>query len=99
MEIIFTDQSLKSLTEILDFIRDSVSAERVDEIKNKIINKTDILLINPHVGQKEPNLEHLKAGHRRLIEGNYKIIYRIAENIIYITDIFDSRKDPEKMHP
>jgi plasmid stabilization system protein ParE len=99
MEVIFTDQSLKSLTEILDFIRDSVSEEKVDEIKNKIINKTDILLTNPHAGQKELNLEHLGTGHRRLIERNYKIVYRIEGNIIYITDIFDSRQNPEKMKP
>jgi len=33
----------------------------------------------------------------RLIESHYKIIYRVTEEFIYITDIFDSRQDPDKM--
>lgn len=35
--------------------------------------------------------------HRRIIEGHYKIIYRVEGQAIYITDIFDSRQDPNKM--
>lgn len=42
-------------------------------------------------------LEHLGLGHRRLIESHYKIIYRVVGEYIYVTDIFDSRQDPEKM--
>ncbi len=51
----------------------------------------------PKMGQIEENLESLGLGHRYLIEGNYKIIYRIQGKIISITDIFDTRQDPEKM--
>jgi len=35
--------------------------------------------------------------YRRLVEGHYKIIYRIEDEYIYITDIFDSCQDPDKM--
>jgi hypothetical protein len=37
------------------------------------------------------------AGHRRLVESHYKIIYRVVGEYIYVTDIFDSRQDPDKM--
>jgi hypothetical protein len=49
------------------------------------------------MGQKEKYLEHLGQSHRRIIEGHYKIIYRIEEEVIYITDIFDTRQDRTKM--
>jgi hypothetical protein len=39
----------------------------------------------------------MNLGHRYLVEGNFKIIYRIVDDIIWVTDIFDSRQDPEKM--
>ena len=42
-------------------------------------------------------LEHLGKSHRRIIEGNYKIIYRVEGENIYITDIFDSRQNSDKM--
>jgi len=31
-------------------------------------------------------LAKLQKGHRRIIEGNFKIIYRIEDEVIYITD-------------
>jgi hypothetical protein len=42
-------------------------------------------------------LEHLGAGHRRVIVGPFKIIYRLTANAVYVTDIFDSRRDPKRM--
>lgn len=46
------------------------------------------------MGQEEERLKKLELGHRYLVEGNYKIIYYIKGKIVYITDIFDCRKDP-----
>jgi len=31
------------------------------------------------------------------VSGSYKIIYRIIDDLIFVSDIFDSRQDPEKM--
>jgi plasmid stabilization system protein ParE len=61
--------------------------------------KADALLNNPNTGQREEYLEHLGQSHRRVIEGNYKIIYRQEGETIFITDIFDSRQDPAKLNP
>ncbi len=52
---------------------------------------------SPHKGQYEPYLSKLKQGHRRLVEGNFKIVYRVEGNTIYIVDFFDSRDDHNKM--
>ncbi len=35
--------------------------------------------------------------YRRLIEGNYKILYTITDNEVFINKVFDCRFDPEKL--
>ena len=97
MKIQYTEQSLVSLQESLEFISKEVSLEKLIEIRDQILNSTDILIKHPKLGKKEEYLEHLKFGHRRIIEGHYKVIYRVEKKIIYITDIFDTRQEPNKM--
>jgi len=97
MKLVYTEQSLVSLEEALNFIAHKVSYEKLIEIRNEILDAADTLLLQPFQGQTEPYLEHLNLGHRRLIVSHYKIIYRVTAEAIYITDIFDSRQDPAKM--
>lgn len=91
------EQALTSLQEVIDFLAGQISAAKLKEISDKILNTADLLKENPWLGQKEPYLEHLSLEHRRLVAGNYKIIYRIVGKIIYVTDIFDARQSPDKM--
>ena len=42
-------------------------------------------------------MNQLEEGHRFIIRGNYKIIYKIQNKKIFITDIFDTRQDPESI--
>ena len=41
-------------------------------------------------------LEKLNEGHRYLVEGNYKIIYKIVYSTVFITGVFDTRQEPNK---
>jgi len=97
MKLVYTEQALISLEELLEFIATKVSHEKIIEIRDQILDRADTLLLQPLKGQKEPFLEHLGLGHRRLVESHYKIIYRVVGDYIYVTDIFDSRQDPDKM--
>lgn len=97
MKIIFTEQALYSHEEVLNFLAPKVTQEKLIEIRDEILDATDNLVLQPYIGSREPFLEHLGLGHRRLIVSHYKIIYRVKGEYIYITDIFDSRQDPDKM--
>ncbi len=97
MKLIYTEQSLVSLEEALNFIAPKITHEKLIEIRDEILDAADTLLLQPLQGQREPFLEHLDLGHRRLVVSHYKIIYRVSGDYIYITDIFDSRQDPDKM--
>jgi hypothetical protein len=82
---------------MLEFISIEVSHEKLMEIRKGFLDKADTLPFQPLIGQKEPFLDHLGLGHRRLIEGHCKIIYKVEGEYVYITDIFDSRQDPDMM--
>lgn len=53
MKLIYTDQAITSLQECLDFFPPEVPAEKVNEIRDKILAKVDKLVTNPYVGQRE----------------------------------------------
>lgn len=97
MKLVYTEQVLAGLEETLDFIAKNVSYAKVIETRDRILDKADTLIKQPWIGQKEMVLEHLGLNHRRLIEGHCKIVYRVVSETIYITDIFDSRQDPDKL--
>lgn len=97
MSLVFTEQALISLEETLDFISPNVSSELLHELSDTILESCETLLHQPLQGQEEPYLLHLGLGHRRLVVGHFKIVYRVDEHYIFVTDIFDSRQNPKKM--
>jgi len=99
MKVIYTEQSLDSLEESLHFLieEQELPLEKVLAIKTQLLDRADSLVTYSKTGQIEEYLEHLDKEHRRQIEGYFKIIYRIEGELIYITDFFDTRQNPEKM--
>ncbi len=71
MILVYYEQSLISLEEVLNFIAPKVSHEKLIEIRDEILDAADTLLLQPLPGRTEPYLEHLELGHRRLIAGHY----------------------------
>ncbi len=97
MKLVVTEPAKWHLKAIHDYYKHKVSPKIADKIKSGIIEKLKHLQQFPLTGQEEEYLKEMGLGHRRMVEGNYKIIYRISGETIYVTDIFDSRQDPSKM--
>ncbi len=99
MKVIYTDHSRDSLEELTDFLLNEQgwSVESFLKFRTKLIDKADSLKNTYNHYQHEEYLEHLGMNHRRAIEGHVKIIYRVEEEFIYITDFFDTRQDPSGM--
>jgi toxin ParE1/3/4 len=96
-QIIWTNFATSELKNIFLYYR-MVAGEKVaNKIRKSIFSTTKPLIKQPLIGAIEENLIELKQGHRYLVDGNYKIIYRQIDNNIYITDIFDCRQNPSKM--
>lgn len=99
MKVIYTDQAIESLGESIRFYREEqeIPQHKVDELITRLFDRGDSLEDDPYIGQYEEYLEHLKLGHRRIIEGYFKIIYIVKSDHISVTDFFDTRQDPETM--
>lgn len=97
MRLDFTERALRSLERSLELLADRYSPEQRVAYTEKIFERTRILLRYPRAGQREERLASLGQDHRRLVCDHFKIVYFIDGEIIRITDIFDSRRDPEEM--
>ena len=96
--IIWSDFASDNLKEIITYYKEVAGENISRKLTAKIFRSTKQLIRYPLSGQVELSLEHLDEGHRYLVVGNYKLVYRIIDNDILITDLFDSRQDPEKIN-
>ncbi|HPE77038.1 MAG TPA: type II toxin-antitoxin system RelE/ParE family toxin [Draconibacterium sp.] len=98
MKIFWTDFASETLSEIYQYYKENASPIIAKKIKSEIFNSTRQLKEFPHSGHFELNLRRLNQGHRYLVRGNYKIIYKEIPDGILITDVFDTRQDPVKIN-
>jgi plasmid stabilization system protein ParE len=92
-KIIWTELARENVKDIYSYIAlDSVN--RAKSVIQKILCTVTNLEEYPLIGSIESNLALIKKDYRFIVSGNYKIIYKLSENSIYIMTVFDSRRDP-----
>ncbi len=73
----WTEISTEDLKEIFDFIaEDSIRYATITS--NKIYQRAQVVAQNPYVGRMVP--EYNEKSIREVIEGNYRIIYRVKNS-------------------
>lgn len=78
VQIKWTKLATEDLKSIYDFIaRDSIKYAKIEVIKLK--SRTHILKTNPLAGKEVTEASNKKF--RELIEGNYRIIYKIIDSV------------------
>lgn len=97
MKVVWSAWALQQLDEIHAWYSAQASPAVADRIVEDILAITRLLEQFPFGGQVEPWLEHQGLGHRRVVVGNYKVVYRVLADEVRIVDVFDSRQDPLKM--
>ena len=93
----WTDFALSDLKDHHSFLEKTVSLEYADKVVLSIISRAEQLEKFPLSGKREFLLEDLRQEHRYLVETHWKIIYRLIGNVVYITDVFDTRQAPSKL--
>ncbi|WP_296623075.1 type II toxin-antitoxin system RelE/ParE family toxin [Marivirga sp.] len=93
MEVVITGPAEKSLKEIYCRFEEHIAIK----IINKILDRAYTLKTFSNRGRIVDELILLNQNHRYLIEGNYKIIYKQKDNIVFVTDVFEMSKDPAKI--
>jgi len=97
MNVRFTQKSREKLDAVYHYYKDLSQGMYGSKLRLRIIQKALLLKDFPLLGQEEDTLKHFGMGFRYLVEGSYKIIYRVEGNDVLIINIFDTRQDLEKM--
>lgn len=89
MKILWTRHAATCLIEIEDYIArdDPIAAQRWVE---NLIQRTEDLTEQPLMGRKLPEMP--RGPLRELIEGNYRIVYRVAGEVIEILTVFERHR-------
>lgn len=88
MQIKFTDTALSDLQQIKDYISlDSPQSARIFIIK--LLDKIDLIAERPF--SFKLSQFHMDKAHRQMTFNGYTIIYRVAEEIIFIMAIFKAK--------
>jgi plasmid stabilization system protein ParE len=98
MKIVWSDFAAEMLKEIFIYHKEIAGNTIARRILTMIFNSTRQLKQHPNSGQIEPALIVLKEGHRYIVVGNYKVIYKKVSEGILITDVFDTRQNPAKLN-
>jgi plasmid stabilization system protein ParE len=101
MKIILSSLAKSRLKQTYEYYAENVSVNIARKITRNILDSIQLLRKNPELGKVEETPEGVETYQelRCLIEGDYKIIYRILEmyNTIEIITIFYTFRDPDKM--
>ena len=97
MKVVWTEPAQARLREITDYLRREAGAKTARKIRDRIIARPRILAANPHAGQCEESLADMGEEFRYLVEGNYKILYWVEPECIFISTVFDCRRDPARL--
>ena len=97
MKVIITDDALDSLEEWVNFLmfQQNIPAHIVKKIHQEVIEAALALHKFPGQGQPESSLSPV-GEYRRIVVRHIKVIYKISQGNIIVTDFFDSRQDPQK---
>jgi len=86
VKVVWTEQALERLQEIEDFIS-SDSPDRAARFVAKLLERGDKLTAFPVVGRQVPELG--SNAIREVLEGNYRIVYRLTPERIEILTVFE----------
>jgi len=93
VSVVWSAEAFTDLETIYDFLAEQ-APESAQKIAEKILSRTRQIETFPESGTEQ--IFQAKK-YRYLVEGNYKIIYRIEDRCAYILTVFDTRYNPDKL--
>jgi plasmid stabilization system protein ParE len=91
-EVIWTEQALEDVEQILDFVTLGSSERRARELKERIDQRVRILEKFPRLGRRVPETDEER--YHELFEKPYRIVYELLdEDIVLIQHVVHSSRD------
>jgi toxin ParE1/3/4 len=89
VKVVWTEQALVRLGEIQDFIG-AANPEAAGRLVDRIIERGDRLARFPNMGRLVAELPG--TGIREIVEGRYRIVYRIRPRFIEVLTVFEGHR-------
>jgi len=93
-EVVWSETAKDDLKQIFDYFA-SFSLQSAENIVFGIITKIEQIELQGF--ELSGSIDTINPNYRRLITGNYKILYKIYPDKIIIHGIFDARQSPDKL--
>jgi plasmid stabilization system protein ParE len=97
MQIEWTFSAQSDLRKVYKFYELNFSVKIAQKVVSRILKTSKKLKYGKSIGQEEELLKKLNQKHRYLLSDHNKIIYKVEQNVIYITHVFDTRQNPNKL--
>ena len=89
MRVIWSDQAFLRLIEIRDFVA-RANPRAAEQLIHRIVERGDGLAKFPEMGRTVPELPG--TGLREIIEGRYRIVYRVRAKVIQVITVFEGHR-------
>ena len=98
MKVVLTDFAKQQMRLTAKYIQYEFGKKRRDLFVQEIRNTGQLLRSNPSMGIVEPLLADLPSNYRSIVVNKInKVVYRVLEDRIEISDIWDVRRNPETL--
>ena len=98
MRITMTGFAKQQICETTKYIYTEFGKDSKDDFISKLNQTKKLLETNPCLGHIEPLLSDLPSNYRSIVIGSLnKMIYRILDDCIEISDFWDVRRDPNTL--
>jgi plasmid stabilization system protein ParE len=89
LKVVWSAQALVRLAEIQDFVA-RANPEAAEHLVHRIAERGEALSKFPEMGRTVPELSG--TGVREVVEGRYRIVYRIQAKLIQVVTVFEGHR-------
>ena len=97
-EVVWTTRALSDLNTVMKFNTSLYGFAKSAIITSELIDRTELLEVENFrkIGSIDEAFAEFKYEYRKIFQNHCKITYREGKTKIYITRIFDTRRNPDK---
>jgi plasmid stabilization system protein ParE len=93
-KVFWTDEAIKNLQSIMDYLDCQWTQREIDNFKKKLAKQIELIETSPKLF---PVSEYNPRLRKAVLSKQTTIFYEIADRMIYLVYLFNSRQDIEKI--
>lgn len=95
--VVLSDLALTDLSDIVQFITEKDSYSRAKHVERELLKTAKCLETFPNGYAKDEYASTQEFIVRFIVKWNYKLVFTVNENTVYIAGIFHTSQNPDKL--